>query len=221
MTIPHDDALVDESSAFLFVGNDPCLDFLNTLIVQRGHQVDLLRSLEDLLRWLVAAGLLAEEQAADLARRWSGTAEGTAALDEAHAFRALMLSMVNGILAGLPPTPEAIAAINSMLRRRVAYARVTVSEAEAPACALQWEYAYAEPRDLLAPLAHAAAVLVCEREWTRIKACENPACVLHFYDTSKNGSRRWCDTRGCGNRLRVAQHYRRTRSAPTARDAHT
>jgi predicted RNA-binding Zn ribbon-like protein len=54
-----------------------------------------------------------------------------------------------------------------------------------------------------------AAILLTERDPGRIKMCENPACVLHYYDTSKNGSRRWCDTRTCGNRIRVAHHYLR------------
>lgn len=47
------------------------------------------------------------------------------------------------------------------------------------------------------------------RNWppSRIKACAHPDCILYFLDTSKNGTRRWCDMRTCGNRFRVQQHY--------------
>ncbi|MEU5693136.1 CGNR zinc finger domain-containing protein [Actinosynnema sp. NPDC020468] len=45
----------------------------------------------------------------------------------------------------------------------------------------------------------------------RIRACSGPSCVLHFYDTSKNGRRRWCSMTGCGNRAKAHRHYARTR----------
>jgi predicted RNA-binding Zn ribbon-like protein len=33
--------------------------------------------------------------------------------------------------------------------------------------------------------------------------------VLFFYDTTKNHARRWCSMAFCGNRHKVAAHYRR------------
>jgi hypothetical protein len=41
----------------------------------------------------------------------------------------------------------------------------------------------------------------------RLSVCGNPACRLAFIDGSKNGTRRWCDDAGCGNRDR-ARRYR-------------
>ncbi|WP_170994743.1 CGNR zinc finger domain-containing protein [Streptomyces sp. BPSDS2] len=41
----------------------------------------------------------------------------------------------------------------------------------------------------------------------RIRACANHACILHFYDVSKNGTRRWCSMAGCGNRAKAQRHY--------------
>jgi predicted RNA-binding Zn ribbon-like protein len=35
--------------------------------------------------------------------------------------------------------------------------------------------------------------------------------VLFFYDTTKNHARRWCSMAFCGNRHKVAAHYRRLR----------
>ena len=63
--------------------------------------------------------------------------------------------------------------------------------------------------DLLLPLMQ----LIPERD--RLRICGNPECGLVFMDLSKNGSRRWCDTAGCGNRDRV-RRYRGRASAPTA-----
>lgn len=41
----------------------------------------------------------------------------------------------------------------------------------------------------------------------RIKQCAHPQCVLFFYDTSKNGTRRWHSMAACGNRAKAARHY--------------
>lgn len=50
-----------------------------------------------------------------------------------------------------------------------------------------------------------------ERGPQRIRRCANPACVLHFFDISPRGQRRWCSMSGCGNRAKAARHYARTR----------
>jgi hypothetical protein len=50
--------------------------------------------------------------------------------------------------------------------------------------------------DLLVPLLG----LVGDRG--ELRSCANPACRLLFDDESRNHARRWCDTKGCGNRDR-------------------
>lgn len=45
----------------------------------------------------------------------------------------------------------------------------------------------------------------------RIKQCAHEHCVLWFYDTSKNGTRRWHSMATCGNRAKAARHYAATR----------
>lgn len=44
----------------------------------------------------------------------------------------------------------------------------------------------------------------------RIRRCAHPDCVLFFYDTSKNGTRRWHSMATCGNRVKAARHYAKT-----------
>lgn len=45
----------------------------------------------------------------------------------------------------------------------------------------------------------------------RIRACAHEACILHFYDTSRNGTRRWCSMAACGNRAKASRHYSRSK----------
>jgi predicted RNA-binding Zn ribbon-like protein len=67
-----------------------------------------------------------------------------------------------------------------------------------------------KPADLWAPIVDSAANLLGEPETSRIRKCES--CVVHFFDTSKKGSRRWCSMNICGNKLMVAAYQRRKRS---------
>ncbi|MEU3914113.1 MULTISPECIES: CGNR zinc finger domain-containing protein [unclassified Streptomyces] len=45
----------------------------------------------------------------------------------------------------------------------------------------------------------------------RIRKCASETCILHFHDTSRNGTRRWCSMAVCGNRAKASRHYARTR----------
>ncbi|MFC4374686.1 CGNR zinc finger domain-containing protein [Nocardia halotolerans] len=47
----------------------------------------------------------------------------------------------------------------------------------------------------------------------RIRQCAHPECVLFFYDTSKNGTRRWHSMATCGNRAKAARHYQNSSSS--------
>src|SRR6266851_5443894 len=40
-------------------------------------------------------------------------------------------------------------------------------------------------------------------------AWQPPACVLWFFDTTRNGTRRWCSMAACGNRAKARRHYDR------------
>ncbi|WP_255952915.1 CGNR zinc finger domain-containing protein [Streptomyces odontomachi] len=61
----------------------------------------------------------------------------------------------------------------------------------------------------------ALAFFVVTGERERLRRCEAPDCRHAFVDLSRNRSRRYCDSRTCGNRLHVAA-YRARRKEATA-----
>ena len=65
--------------------------------------------------------------------------------------------------------------------------------------------------DVWAPLAIAVAELLSDVSPVRLRKCE--ACIVHFLDTSKKGSRRWCSMNICGNKIKVAAYQERKRAA--------
>ena len=68
---------------------------------------------------------------------------------------------------------------------------------------------------MLWPVLRSAVELLTSDQLDRVKECPGLAdCGWLFFDTSKNGSRRWCSMEGCGNRAKGRRHYQRTRAVP-------
>ncbi|MEU9251596.1 MULTISPECIES: CGNR zinc finger domain-containing protein [Streptomyces] len=59
----------------------------------------------------------------------------------------------------------------------------------------------------------ALAFIVVSGEEERLRRCEAPDCRRAFVDLSRNRSRRYCDSRTCGNRLHVAAYRARRKEA--------
>lgn len=198
--------MVSGKQKFYFAGNDRCLDFINTGVRANGQPLDLLAEFGDLLVWLVQANILDAAQAKALMKKWAGKPEAKKVLNQARELRATLRSMIERISHGKSAPPTAIQAINDLLRDQVGYTELKRVKGNFEK---QFHLNFDDPRRLLVPLAEAASDLLCYADFKLIRTCENPACVLHFYDTTKNHARRWCSMSICGNRAKAAAHYRR------------
>ena len=195
---------------FPMIGNRRWLDFVNTELIEQGRRVDLLQDFADLVDWLEQAHVLGPAQAKQILRRWGPTSKGAGALSAARAFRRLLRDMAEGIVHGKRPSTGALDKINALLRSRtvdVALVRTRHGFER------QVSFQPRDPRHLLAPVAESASDLLCHGDLALIVKCENPRCILYFYDATKNHARRWCSMTVCGNRMKVAAHYRRRRRA--------
>jgi predicted RNA-binding Zn ribbon-like protein len=194
------------ATAFVWVGNHPGLDFVNTAPVIEGRRVELLPNLESLVTWCDAAGVLRD----GLAARLDPLTERAAAhvVRWSHELRAALRSLLD------PPVQPSQAR-----RARHDYAelnRVLADLTGSPAVTGQpWprlELLTERPAEQLRlDLTQAVAGALTQLDATRIRRCANPECVLVFHDTSKGGKRRWCDMALCGNRAKATAHYRRRR----------
>ena len=70
-----------------------------------------------------------------------------------------------------------------------------------------------------ASIARDAVGLLGGPDAVRIRECEDPPCTRLFIDTSRAGSRRWCDMSGCGNRAKAAGFRARRTAARPKRDS--
>ncbi|MEU2040868.1 CGNR zinc finger domain-containing protein [Nocardia niwae] len=162
------------------LGEPLALDLLNTRWIEHGPQ-DLLTAVAGLRTWLTSAGI-SDRATADDATLQATLAARTAIYDVVvHASH----TALNDVLE------------HGRIRR-------TLTEA-GPADVAD----VAEPAWLPAWLAADNLLELLRTAPDRIRQCAHPECVLFFYDTSKNGTRRWHSMATCGNRTKAARHYAR------------
>ena len=205
---PHEPGQ-DAGPRFLFLANAACLDFVNTEVIAGGRRVDLLGDFGDLVDWLRAAELIDDHEACAAREQWDGAA-GRRTLERARQLRAELRAMAERAAAGRPAPSSALAAVNEVLRRPVRATEVRRA-AGGFARADRWVFTAAE--DLLAPVAESARDLLVGGGLALVRKCRNPECILYFHDTTRNRGRAWCSMSSCGNREKVASHYRRRRAA--------
>ena len=193
----------DLKDGFLFVGNELALDFLNTRPIQNGEEMELLPDFAALVRWFRAAGTLTKEQADELAKKWAQSTAGKRTVEEMRHWRERLRKQVIAWEDGASLHPAMVKEVNQLIAEHPM--RLRLNSQKKPTTELWFEAR--KPEDLLAPLAYSAATLFAEADRDRVRKCGQ--CVLHFHDTSKKGTRRWCSMRLCGNRLKVAAYAAR------------
>ena len=196
---------------FLFVGNHPCLDFINTQMIVQGNPTDLLGGCEDLVAWLVQANIMNAAQAAAVMAQWNRK-DQEQLFEQGILFRNTLREMAERIVARKSIPHSAVAFINQVLSRCPGYPQLVYKKG---GYTRQFQSQAAQKDGILVPLAEAASDLLCSGELSLVKKCGNPACILYFYDTTKNHTRNWCSMQLCGNRIKVAAHYQRKRNHPT------
>jgi predicted RNA-binding Zn ribbon-like protein len=172
------------------IGEPLALDLLNTRWRAAATR-DLLDDLDGYRIWLSSAGL-ADRCPAD-----------QASLDAVRVARSALDGLV---LAAEEQRTADPAALNAVLAHgRIGRTLTPAGPAErAETDGPHWLAAWLAADDYLTLLAQGAH---------RIKRCAHPDCILHFFDTSQNGRRRWCSMALCGNRSKAARHYERATRA--------
>jgi predicted RNA-binding Zn ribbon-like protein len=171
-------------------GEPLALDLLDTQWLASGIPVDLLATRAGTRAWLAAVGITAPDE--------PETMRGLAAARQA----------IRDILTGQNGT-AAVDRINTVLRH--GRLRLSLGLAMNPEQTLEiadpaWRPAVMAAVDFLRLLAEAP---------DRIRRCQHPACVLWFYDTTRNRTRRWCSMTTCGNRAKAQRHYDRVKRPAT------
>ena len=197
---------------FEFIAGALCLDFANTIHNFRAEDKEEdLRDISDLLQWANEAGLLIRSDHGRLTAHYKrNPREAKAALAKGTALRDLLLSTFAGIANGSSISSQRLSELNSALAQVPGLLRVHKKSGRVEK---EWtSTAEGLSQVFFAVLASAAELLASDR-LGRIRECSSADCTWLFVDESRNRSRRWCEMRACGNRIKARRHYQRLKAA--------
>ena len=177
------------------------LAFVNTLSGRAtASPSETLVSFDAFIGWACQQNLLKPDEGERLgarAKRRHGEAERV--LAQARALRELLHDTLTATAAGRVPATATLEELSEALGGWYRFGRLVPSGES-----LQWTYAGADNLDRpLWEIARAVSRLLTSPRLARIRPCASIECGWWFLDETKNGSRRWCDMKSCGNREKL------------------
>ena len=122
--------------------------------------------------------------------------------------RAALRDLIEALVDDRPVPREAVSGLNFFMRSAPASTRLQLT-ATGLSAAKYWHREYGGNPRLAFIATQAAEFLSDPLKAGRLRRCANPACSMIF--VAVNPRRSWCAPGVCGNRARVARHYRRAR----------
>ena len=201
--------------AFELDGGNVALDFANTVSRRKAAESrDNLPRYGRLVSWGEAAGLLASRDAAALREKAAAhPRSAAAALRRAAEVREAIFAIFSAIAAGREAPAEAVATLSASLPEAFGRPRIVRD-------GRSFKVHFQQDEDDLAgavipPVVRGALDLLTSEAKDRVRECHSTTCAWLFLDRSKNGSRRWCDMKVCGNRAKARRHYAKGKSTPS------
>lgn len=194
------------------LGGCCCLDFTNTVEPREGTTApyDYIRSYPDLIAWSRYAHVLDSQTAARLENRAaSSPGPAEAAYSQAIALREAIYSAFTAIAAGSAPPPSSLLVIDRT-HCETAHAAHLVWNGHRAAWRADREHPALDYP--LTRIVWSVIDLLTGLPGHTVKQCPGANdCGWLFLDTSKNKSRQWCRSDGCGARVKMRRRYQRER----------
>ncbi len=193
---------------FQIIAGELCLDFINTLdnrpIPQRRQE--LVPTYFDMLEWALQAGGVSRSQHADLRRdAESHPREAAAVRLRAVELRECLYKVVSAAVRHRKASENDLRTFNGFLAGSLSH-----QELRPTPRGYRLELAQSPQLDsILWAIALSASNLLTGADLKHVRECGVGTCRWLFVDRSKNHSRRWCDMKTCGNRIKARKFYRR------------
>jgi predicted RNA-binding Zn ribbon-like protein len=198
-------------------GGHPVLDFVNTLDrrFREDGPVELLESYADLIGFMQQTGFLGTPKARRLAAASKSGAQAQA-LRSARALREALAAVLYSAADGCAPAAEHVRTLERYFLGAYCRRQLRWQQSSKPARSRSGAmWVWGPDTDVRLPvwmLAQAASELMSSNALDRLRACGSETCRWLFLDTSKNHTRRWCDMRICGNRMKARRFNARRRA---------
>ncbi len=194
----------------LFAGH-PALELVNTLDLRfSANPLELLPTYAELLRFAVQLRLLPAEQARKLGRTVREN-DGRRVLASTVELREAMAEVLYSWVDGDTPADAPVEILEKHFHATALHRSLRGGDER-----LVWSWSGFEQQAELPlwKLTQSAADLLVSEDAKRVKGCGDPTCRWLFLDLSKNHTRRWCDMKTCGNRMKARRHQARLQETP-------
>ena len=200
--------LFTQARSFELIAGHPALDLVNTLDwrFRDSGAEELLGSYDDLLAFAAQSEVLSPKQIRQIVRTGNDGAPAEAIV-ACRELREAAAEIFYATVDDRTPPASQIKIVERFFKEARDHQRLAWSGSR-----LAWEWPASEfgPDLPLWILSVSTARLMLSEDMCRLRACEKPDCRWLFLDTSKNHTRRWCDMKICGNRMKArrfkAQH---------------
>ena len=198
----------------IFLADALGLDFLNSVATPVDTPVDWIDDGDGLVAWLEQARLVPADTLETLrAQAMPGELDNVAA--QARGLREWFRGFVRERKGRALTSKDLheLEPLNRLLERDEGFGRIVARDhGSTGGLELRMMRRWRSPEALLLPIGEALAKLVCEEDFSHVKACEGPACTLMFADHTRGHARRWCSMAICGNRAKQAAHRHRLKA---------
>jgi predicted RNA-binding Zn ribbon-like protein len=201
--------VIDHQPA-IFLADSRGLDFLNSVATPFDKPVDWLSSGDGLLNWLEQAKLVPRDALSAIKER-ATPGELDKVVERARVLREWFRDFVH-VHMGRPLPADVLgelSPLNKLLERDEGFVQLARVESNGDRLELQAMRRWRSPEALLLPIGETLAKLVCDEDFSVVKACEGHRCSLMFADHTRRRARRWCSMAVCGNRAKQAAHRNR------------
>ena len=198
-------------ASFSLSGGHPALDLVNTLDDRFDIEVqELLPDYPALLRFTEQEGLLEPGQLRALCSQVA-KGDGERAVGSARELREAAARVLYAEVEGSAPPPVDVSALERLFNEARRHQVLRWSQATGEP-KFSWVWESSEPAAELPVwiLSLATAELLTSSALNHVRSCDSESCRWLFLDTSKNHSRRWCDMKVCGNRMKARRFLERS-----------
>jgi predicted RNA-binding Zn ribbon-like protein len=197
------------SPPFQLIAGHPALDFVNTLDYRFSDAgpVELLTRYADLLSFLRQSHLIEPPRIKAIEDRQDSRAAAKV-LRSAHELREALAGVLYAGFGGTGIRSLEIKTLERHFLNAHGHQRLSIDPAPgqsgmAPRAGWTWGRFEAHVELPLWILAQSAVELLTSTAIDHVNQCKSETCRWLFVDASKNHSRRWCDMKICGNRMKA------------------
>jgi predicted RNA-binding Zn ribbon-like protein len=182
-------------TTFELIAAHPALDLVNTLDwrFRKDGSEELLKSYDDLLRFTQESGMLKPAQIPQYRQP-----AGARVLKRCIELREAIAEILYAGLDGRSPAAASLRTLERSIKAASLQQQLRWKEDQ-----LEWHWRESDAGLPLWALSVSASDLMISEDIHKVRACDNPECRWLFLDTSKNHTRRWCDMKVCGNRMKA------------------